>query len=297
VNGTLWDAVLSVENATVWQQSMNATGLRLVLESPESRGDAVFVVRDGNVLNCVDRSAAECRQVELQWQLQLSSPTAVGILLLHWIPSFSSNINESRLEMETKLGQVYRMTGKSGDDNEWKLEVVPLRSNDTVNNNGSIVESINETILIEQVGLPDGQKARTGRLGGADSGQVTEVIEVCEGGGSVYVLDEVVYPEGLSMFNVSELPLLSDRCWESIASLARMTEISFPYLLLATYANPVVGSLLDPTTNVTLLVPSFTGTLDPSFWGMLFFLVLVVWLFELEIIHVLLLCVCIVFMQ
>eukprot|EP00890_Picochlorum_soloecismus_P000734 jgi/Picsp_1/1661/NSC_05135-R1_---NA--- len=43
INGTLWDGVMSVENATVWQRAMNATGLGLVLESPESRGDAVFV--------------------------------------------------------------------------------------------------------------------------------------------------------------------------------------------------------------------------------------------------------------
>ena len=281
VNGTLWDAVLSVENATVWQRAMNATGLRLVLDSPESRGDAVFVVRDGDLLSCEDRSVAECRQVELQWQLQLSSPTAVGLLLLHWIPSFSSTfnqsvLNESGLAMETKLGQVYRnMTGTAGDTNEWKLEVVPLRSNDTVdnNNNVSIIESINTTnITIKEVGLPDGEKARNGRLGGAASGQVTEVIEVCDGGGTVYVLDEVVYPDRLPMVNVSELPVLSDRCWESIMSLARMTGISFPYLLLATYANPVVDSLLDPTTNVTLLVPSFTGALDPSFWGMFIFL-------------------------
>ena len=269
INGTLWDGVLSVENATVWQQAMNTTGLKLVLESSESRGDTVFVVRDSDVLDCEDRSVAECRQVELQWKLQLSSPTAAGLLLLNWIPSTlnQTDLNESGVMIETKLGQLFRMTGEN--DDLFQLEVV------SQGKNNSIVDSNNETNIIEQVGLVDGEKARTGRLGGAASAQVTEMIEVCEGGGTVYVLDEVVYPEGLPMVNVSDLPLLNDRCWESIMALSRRTGISFPFLLLATFANPVVDSLLDPATNVTLLVPSFTGALHPSFWGTFINLLLV----------------------
>jgi hypothetical protein len=288
VNGTLWDGVLSVENATVWQRAMNATGLRLVLDSPESRGDAVFVVRDGDVLNCEDRSVAECRQVELQWQLQLSSRAAAGLLLLHWIPGYGDVVaaalsnGSSSVVVESKLKEAVEKNATSSSEQKqqqvWSVELVfsdvddfntsdlIVLSDDNVNSQQSS-NSNNNVAVVGELRLPDRQEARAGRLGGVPSAQVTEVVEVCDGGGTVYVVDGVVFPDILPETNVTELPLLDGRCWENLMTLAQRTGANFPYVLLATFANPIVSEVLDPASNITLFIPSFEGNLDPSFFG------------------------------
>ena len=278
VNGTLWDAVLSVENATVWQRAMNATGLRLVLDSPESRGDAVFVVRDGDLLNCEDRSVAECRQVELQWQLQLGSPAAVGLLLLHWIPGYGDAIaavssnGSSSVAVTSKLKEAVEKNATLSEQQQvWNLELVLSDVGDlntsglvVVSNSNNDSSSNTNAAAVGELRLVDGQEARGGRLGGVRGAQVTDVVEVCDGGGTVYVLDGVVFPDLLPETNVTELPLLDGRCWENFMTLAQRTGANFPYVLLATFANPIVSEVLDPASNITLFVPSFEGSLDPS---------------------------------
>ena len=279
VNGTLWDGVMSVENATVWQRAMNATGLRLVLESPESRGDAVFVVRDNDVLNCEDGSVSECRQVELQWQLQLNSRDAVGLLLLNWIPSYRDLVETVSLNgtslptepvvVESKLKEAAERN-KTTREQVWSVEVVFSDVGDLNLSSLSVVGN-NSSVVVGEVRLVDGQEARNGRLGGVPRAKVTDVVEVCDGGGTVYVLDDVLFPDLLPETNVTELPLLDGRCWENFMTLAKKTGANFPYVLFATFANPIVSEVLDPASNITLFVPSFEGNLDPSFFGRYFY--------------------------
>lgn len=242
---TLWDAVKSVENASVWQDGLRNTGLNLILEDGDTRG-IVMVVRDESLTGCEEVEQGtlygSCAQAIRQWLQSLGGPEGVGLLMYHWLPN-GTFASVSGVEQE--WGTLLEVAGKDGF-------------------HGLVVDGVNDSVRV-----PDGVGVVSGRLGGYGEATIIEKKQICgdEEGSGVFVLDRQLYPEDLPAVNVTSLGPLESYCWESIVRLAVSSESDFPGLPLTTFAYPVVKPLLDPRANVTLFVPDFAnGAIDSSLY-------------------------------
>jgi len=95
-SSTLWDAVMSVSGATIWQQGLRNSGLSLILHNSSTEG-VVMVVEDDGLLGCNASSIYdetkwpydECAQTSRQWLETFGTPLGSSLLMYHWIPGAS----------------------------------------------------------------------------------------------------------------------------------------------------------------------------------------------------------------
>lgn len=258
---SLWDAVMSVDDATMWHHGLQSTGLNLLLQDSENRG-IVLVPKDNGVLGCNASSLrdvnqwpyGDCAKKAREWLQFFAQPDAASILMYQWIPNqtFTSLARDGSGVYETLLTYA------------------------TDNQNNSKDNSVTAPILISPgmtVSLPNEMPADFDL--GFESAEIVDVRDLCDSrSGGVYVLDKPVYPTGLTKANATSLPGLNRYCSDSILSLLstepltknstlldKEPSIPLPSPLVSTFVGlvessyPALPPLFSPTTNVTLFAP------------------------------------------
>lgn len=257
--GTLWATLLAQPNVSVWSNSLLFTGLNQMLDVP-TPNQALFVVRDSGLYGCGFSADIACMTQKKNWYASLTSPTAVGLLLMHWIPDVSilehgGTISNNTIALSTFLAQAMNNTlNGTVAPGDWNINVhlTPGRSELSNPNTSSTMSRLNS---LASITLPDMEVANT-TLGGAAEANVVSIIPTCSGNGTLYILDQALYPNNLPQTTVNALPPLKDYCWKNVLALADDPSNGIDYLatMLTIYSPLLLNAFLDPRSNATWLV-------------------------------------------
>jgi serine/threonine-protein kinase RIO1 len=234
---TLWEAVSSVDGATLWTRYLKTNGLNTIMEDEEYRGD-IFVVQDAGLTECnvtdvFEWPQAACGQEILDLADILSSDDGAPLLMYSWLPRQTvSSVQVDAEGYPTLLSDATTMT------NVTRMRFVDKNT----------------------VSLLQGIPAEKGRLGGFTNATIVDEVYVCdENKGHVYVLDRPLYPKGLPRVNSTSLPPLQEYCDDTIYNVVdNVAGMQLAAkLALGAYALPIMFPLTNPMTNMTLFTAKF----------------------------------------
>mmetsp|Transcript_2877 Transcript_2877/g.8563 ORF Transcript_2877/g.8563 Transcript_2877/m.8563 type:complete len:867 (+) Transcript_2877:336-2936(+) len=249
---TTWAAVQSVPGAVIWQRALEDTGLNLIMDDEQYKG-TVFVVLDDGITHCNTSSVydtsvwpqGDCATRQTDWSLFLTMKDAGNsVLMSHWLPG----VDQDRL--------------KSGELLPTLLDLVlPVGSGET--SRGMLSLNENEG----RVSLPASSLAvevEEDYYGGYANATVVDELDVCGGGRTVKVLDRMIYPDGMPEVPMTVIPELEGYCHKAIyPGMRDAGTFQLPARVAITnYVHPLLQTLLNPASNITVFSPRFEGELN-----------------------------------
>ena len=249
---TTWAAVQSVPGAVIWQRALEDTGLNLIMDDEQYKG-TVFVVLDDGITHCNTSSVydtsvwpqGDCATRQTDWSLFLTMKDAGNsVLMSHWLPG----VDQDRL--------------KSGELLPTLLDLVlPVGSGET--SRGMLSLNENEG----RVSLPASSLAvevEEDYYGGYANATVVDELDVCGGGRTVKVLDRMIYPDGMPEVPMTVIPELEGYCHKAIyPGMRDAGTFQLPARVAVTnYVYPLLQTLLNPSSNITVFSPRFEGELN-----------------------------------
>ena len=169
---SLWDAVMSVDDATIWQEGLRNTGLNLILQDSKNNKGVILVPRDNGVLGC---NASMLRD-ETQWPYGDCAEVARG-----WLDLFGQHEGASVLMYQWIPNQTLMSLAQNGDGSYETMLGYAANNNKP---NSSTDDSIAAQILVSpeiMVSLPEGSFENSS-VGFADA-EIVEMRDLCDAGG------------------------------------------------------------------------------------------------------------------
>lgn len=249
---SLWEAVMSIDGAKIWQQGLQNSGLSLILQDRGLSNGIIFIPMDDGVLGCNSTLLTD----EHQWPYGDCAPKARD-----WLDLFGHKDGASILMYQWIPNQTFSSLTADGGVYETLLGYVSNQSSNIYVYPGATVS------------LPD--ELYTENSQQFSNAKIIGMRDLCDSAlGGLYIIDHPVYPKGLPAVNTTSLPALEGYCAESILSLLSKhpatrnftwSEVEsvgpLPSPFVSTFINlvassyPAIPPLFDPMANVTLFAP------------------------------------------